>query len=393
MPRRLLPALLCLLALVPAPVARAAGPAATRAALERAMLSAGSASGAIAVDLDTGEQIAAIRPDVDRIPASVQKLYTTAAALLRWGPEGTLSTRVLTSRPADEAGVVGDVWLRGGGDPALDLPGLRKLAEGVAAAGVTKVSGEVLADESRFDTLRGPPSEGYRASIDIAPLSALAFQRTWKPVKRIAVLFRGALREAGVRVPSDARAAVGKAPAEPELLASLESPPMAELIRRTNVPSDNWYAELLLKGLGAQFGAAGSTAAGAAVVRSSLARFSITPRIADGSGLSRANATSPREVLRLLTELDGGELAGPFEASLAVAGRTGTLRDRMRRTAAAGNCRGKTGTILGVSNLAGYCETTGGSRVAFAILMNRVNVYGARRLQDRIVSTLARYAP
>ena len=82
-----------------------------------------------------------------------------------------------------------------------------------------------------------------------------------------------------------------------------------------------------------------------------------------------------------------------FGASLPVAGRSGTLYDRMRRTAARDRCQAKTGTLHDVSALAGYCETTAGARVAFAILMNYVNPYAARRLQDRMVSALARYSP
>jgi D-alanyl-D-alanine carboxypeptidase/D-alanyl-D-alanine-endopeptidase (penicillin-binding protein 4) len=384
---------LCLAALAGAPAATAAGPAGTRASLERSIRAAGSASSVMAVDLDTGATIASVRAAERRIPASVEKLFTTATALLRFGPEGRLTTSVLAAQAPDEEGTVTDVWLRGGGDPTLDAAGLKALAEGVADAGVVRVTGDVFADESAFDTLRGPPSEGYRASGDIAPLSALAFQRTWRPVTRIAVLFRQALRRARVKVAGDARAAAGRAPEEPAVLAELESPPMSELARRTNVPSDNWYAELLLKGLGARFGAAGSTSAGAAVITEAMHRFGISPRIADGSGLSRANVTTAAQVTRLLVKLDTGELAEPFFGSLAVAGRTGTLHDRMRGTPAQDRCRGKTGTIRGVSNLAGYCTTRSGSRVAFAILMNQVNVYGARRLQNRMLSALARYEP
>ncbi len=88
------------------------------------------------------------------------------------------------------------------------------------------------------------------------------------------------------------------------------------------------------------------------------------------------------------------EAAGPaFEASLPVAGRSGTLFDRMRRTAARDRCQAKTGTLRDVSALAGYCTTTGDAHVAFAILMNGVYPYSARRLQDRMLSALARYQP
>jgi D-alanyl-D-alanine carboxypeptidase/D-alanyl-D-alanine-endopeptidase (penicillin-binding protein 4) len=83
----------------------------------------------------------------------------------------------------------------------------------------------------------------------------------------------------------------------------------------------------------------------------------------------------------------------PFYASLAVAGRTGTLADRMESSRAQDRCRAKTGTLIGVSTLAGYCTGRRGARVAFAFLMNGVSIWGAHQLQDRMASVLARYKP
>jgi D-alanyl-D-alanine carboxypeptidase/D-alanyl-D-alanine-endopeptidase (penicillin-binding protein 4) len=158
-----------------------------------------------------------------------------------------------------------------------------------------------------------------------------------------------------------------------------------------NVPSDNFIAETLVKALGMSFGGRGSTAAGAAVVRSTVARLGVRTTAVDGSGLSRANRTSPRAVVSLLVAMQESDVAEPFYASLPVAGRTGTLYDRMRGTAARDACRAKTGTLSNVSALAGYCQTRDGGRVAFAFLMNYVWPAGARRLQDRMAAALARY--
>jgi D-alanyl-D-alanine carboxypeptidase/D-alanyl-D-alanine-endopeptidase (penicillin-binding protein 4) len=169
------------------------------------------------------------------------------------------------------------------------------------------------------------------------------------------------------------------------------SPTMASIVRRMNQPSDNYIAEMLVKALGADHGSAVSTAAGAGVMRETLQRFSIAPRIVDGSGLSRSNRTTPRQVVQLLTGMDASEVADAFERSLAVAGRNGTLSKRMRRTPAQGRCRAKTGTLSNVSALAGFCDTTGGERVAFAFLMNGVWPGSARALQDRMTVALARY--
>ena len=127
------------------------------------------------------------------------------------------------------------------------------------------------------------------------------------------------------------------------------------------------------------------------MVRAQLATFGVHPRIVDGSGLSRRNATTPRDVVELLAGMDVTEVGDDLERSLAVAGESGTLSDRMRRSAAKGRCRAKTGTLNGVSNLAGYCNSRSGTRLAFAFLMNGVSVYTAHTLQDRMASVLARY--
>ena len=390
---------LCALA-APA-AAPAAGPAKTKRILAQQMARAGAYSGAYVVDLDTGRALFAEDADVERIPASVEKLYTSATALLRYGPQGTLPTTVLAAAVPDELGVVaGDLYLRGGGDPSFDAEAAGRLADAlVEETGITALSGRVIGDESAFDGLRGPPSAGFRTSIWVGPLSALAFNRGLNgrrrplfqssPAQTAARAFTGSLRRRGVRVRG--RGGSGVAPAGAVALASLDSPSIGRLIAAMNVPSDNFIAETLIKALGAGFGRAGSTAAGAAVIRSTLAGLGVRTRVVDGSGLSPANRTSPRAVVSLLMAMDESDVAQPFLASLPVAGRTGTLHDRMRTTAARDNCRAKTGTLRNVSALAGYCSTRGGGRVAFAFLMNYVWPSGARRLQDLMAAALARY--
>ena len=173
-------------------------------------------------------------------------------------------------------------------------------------------------------------------------------------------------------------------------LGAWRSQPVAALLREMNQPSDNFMAEMFIKVLGDRFGTAGSTAEGARVISSHLAELQLAPTIVDGSGLSRADRTSPRDVVGLLSALDGD---AAFTGSLAVAGRSGTLAGRMRGTAAQDRCRAKTGTLHDVSALAGYCASTSGSTVAFAFLMNHVSPYSARVLQDRMAIALARYRP
>jgi D-alanyl-D-alanine carboxypeptidase/D-alanyl-D-alanine-endopeptidase (penicillin-binding protein 4) len=389
-----------LLALLLAPaVAHAGGPAKTARLLDRWAQRAGPASGVYAQDLRSGRMIYSRNGTVPRIPASVNKLYTTAAALTRFGADGQLVTEVLGSRGVNDQGVLkGNVYVRGGGDPAFGLREAQGLAHVLARSGLKAVRGRVMGDESRFDSLRGGPDSRWLTSIWVGPLSALSFNHgrllgsgafQSAPAAYAAARVEDALEQRGVRVKRAARA--GITPQRAVALGEWASPSMGRLAAQTNVPSDNFMAETLLKALGADFGGAGTTTAGAAVAKGVAGRFGAHPLIVDGSGLSRGNATAPRDVVRLLAGMYASDAGEAFYDSLAVAGRSGTLDTRMRGTRASGRCHAKTGTISAVSALAGYCEAKRRTVVAFAILMNGVDTWNARSLQDRMANVLARY--
>ena len=395
-----LAALACLLFVLLPTAAQAAGRAGTARALAAQMANAGPSSGALAVDLDSGRTIYKQRADTPRMPASVEKLYTSATLLDRLGASGRLTTTVYAETPPDAAGVVdGDLFLRGGGDPNLDVIDLGSLAEQVDEAGITAVTGRVIGDEFAWDTRRGVPSSGFALDADVGGvLSALVANRGrtgrrapyWqpRPAKFSANGFARQLRHLGV----DVRAATrrGRTPEDAEPVAAWRSSPVGTLMRQMLPPSDNFMAEMFIKAIAVADGEVGSTAAGAdAIEETLLEEFEIEPTVIDGSGLSRSDRTSPRQVVAMLRGLADDPA---FEPSLAVAGRTGTIATRMRGTAAQDRCRAKTGTLRDVSALAGYCTTVSGERVAFAFLMNYVNVYGARILQDRMTTALAKYS-
>lgn len=364
---------MAIVALPAAPAPAATPGAALSAALARQLRAAGSASGALVVDLETGRTLYSSRAGTRRIPASVEKLYTTSSVLLRFGPSGRLPTRVLGAGTLASGGTWrGNLYLRGGGDPTFGSTAAARadygsrasagaLAQELVAAGVRRVTGRLLGDGTLL--YNGIASRAYAA----ARLGA-------------------ALRSRGVRIGSGT--GVGAVPPGAETLAGVASPTISALIRMTNVPSNNYLADTLLRALGTGTRGIGTYARGAAAVRARLAPFGLRPRVADGSGLSRANSTSPAEVVRLLSKMAPN---ATFRNSLAVVGRSGTLAARMRRTTAAGRCRGKTGTLSNVSNLAGYCRARNGDTLAFAILMNRVWPPGARVLQDRMAVAIARY--
>jgi D-alanyl-D-alanine carboxypeptidase/D-alanyl-D-alanine-endopeptidase (penicillin-binding protein 4) len=395
-------ALTLVLALLPGATAGAAvqDPAKLRAALAREMGAAGGASGAWVYDGGAGRTVFKWRSAQRRVPASVQKLVTTAPALDRLGPEARFETAVLADGSVAEGTLDGDLYLRGSGDPTFGSGALDRLAGLVADTGLERVSGRVWGDESFFDRLRGGPSSSFGTSPYVGPLSALAFNhgsllpvgRGWQrdPPTFAAERLRVSLRRADVAIEKKARS--GKAPEAAHAIASVESPPLASIVRHTNQVSDNYYAEMLLKGIGARSGRLGSTSAGARVARPFAREAGFSARVADGSGLSRANLVSPRDIGRLLLDARDEPWFDAFYRSLPLAGKTGTLHKRMRGTRASGRCRAKTGTLSGVTALAGYCRAPDGDTVTFAVLMNRINVFAGRRAQDRIAALLASYA-
>ena len=211
-------------------------------------------------------------------PASNEKLLTTSAALVRLGPDTTLDTVV---RPAPGAvlepdGTLdGDLVLVGAGDPTLDDVAMRDLVGQLRRAGIRRITGAVVGDESLFDSLRGSYDSNFGYDSDLGgELGAL----TWGhgrfdsrgPAYYAASRLRYFLKRSSVRVTTKVAVAPAATPATPAF-AIHRSPPMADIISITNHPSDNFYAETLLKLLGARAGAGGSTNAGIAPPRSSCA--------------------------------------------------------------------------------------------------------------------------
>jgi len=367
--------------------------------LAREMRQAPASSGAYARDMDSGEELYALHENAVRIPASVEKLFTTSSALLRLGPSATLRTNAIAAADAvvEPGGVLrGDLVLVGGGDPFFgDGSGSSaQLARSIRAAGIQRIAGSVVGDESAFDTRRSGCCSGYDFDLG-GVLSALAYDRgVFRGRVRLnaagfaAGRFATQLRAAGVTVTGTSRS--GTAPAGARTVASVPSMPVGELARFINAPSNNFAAEMLFKELGARYRDAGTTAAGADVVRDTLDDFGVRPRIADGSGLSRVNRATPRQVVRLLERMHNQDIATSFRASLAVTGATGTVKARMRGTAASDRCQVKTGTLRGVSALAGYCRSAGGRDIGFALMFNRANTYLAKARENRIAAAIAR---
>ena len=359
------------------------------------------------------------------IPASTQKLLTGVAALELLGPDHVFTTRVVARVAAVDGVVDGDIWLVGGGDPLLMTMGyvgrfddrmsytdVGHLAGQMAVAGLTEVTGAVIGDESRFDSLRYVVTwpERFRpgSQNQAGPLSALSVNDgfVWwhavntsnglstsaaDPAAFAAGLFDDLLeaREILIRRPPQSGIAPLDATVE---LARIDSPPLNEIVAQMLMTSDNTTAELLLKAMGGVASPPGTSQAGAASVMTALkgAGHDLTGVVtADGSGLDSGN----RVTCRVLTAMLEDPVHGPdLVDGMAVAGESGTMRGRLAGSSAEGRVRAKTGTLRDVNSLAGQVETLEGRKLSFAVLTNADPLPDrVRRLHDRVVLELVGY--
>jgi D-alanyl-D-alanine carboxypeptidase/D-alanyl-D-alanine-endopeptidase (penicillin-binding protein 4) len=384
--------------------------AGVQADLTRQMQIAGTGSSAYVYDLSAKQPLFSMRDTAMRPPASVEKLYTAATALQRLGASTQLATTVLGTGQLGPNGVwEGDLYLHGGGDPTFgDSAFIRSHYGGVGAsisslasqlvrtAGIHAIRGSVFGDESTFDAQRGEPSSNFRQDPFLeGTLSGLAYDRgasgsekvAHAPAAYAARKLWAMLKNDGVSIRGASGAATG--PAGAAQLARVASPTIAQLVGLMLPPSDNFFAEMLLKDLGAAAGS-GTTASGAAVVSQTIAALlGIHPRVTDGSGLSESDRTSTYEVADMLVELQPTPIGQIVRDSMAIAGHTGTLAKRMRSTRASGKCQGKTGTLTGYSNLVGYCQAANGHLLAFAFFNDGISTTLAHVIQDHMTITLA----
>ncbi|MDP1795027.1 MAG: D-alanyl-D-alanine carboxypeptidase/D-alanyl-D-alanine-endopeptidase [Acidimicrobiales bacterium] len=347
-------------------------------------------------------------PDLSLVGASITKLFTASAALRVLGPDARFRTTVRADPPVDGV-LTGDLWLVGGGDPVLgtnawaaSLPAaarvhtsLETLADRVVAAGVRRVAGRIIGDESRYDANRLVPSMPARLIADgeIGPLSALSVNDGFRvsghpgvpftdPPADAAAVFARLLSERGVTAGGSGAGEAFNGPAE---LAAVDSPPIGELVHAMLRDSDNGTAELLVKELGVRRFGSGSTSAGARAMGDTARSARVRLRglaLADGSGLGDANRVTCEALTSLLVH-DSGLLA----TRLPVAAVDGTLRNRFKF--APGAIRGKTGSLDGVAALAGYAQAPDGGTIQFAYVVNGLaNASSGRALQDQVAAAV-----
>ena len=291
----------------------------------------------------------------------------------------------------------GSLVLVGHGDPTLSSAGLAALARQVRAAGIRKVTRGVFGDESFFDARRtGAGWKSWFYVNECPPLSALTVDRgrylgrtSRDPALAAALLFGDALRRAGVAVD-------GRGPRHAARTTTCRSPRSSRPRSRRSSPG--WAGSATTSRRSCCSSSSARPAArparargGAEIVRGALADAGVPlggVRLIDGSGLSSLDRLTARALSGLLRAAWADPDVRPYLlAALPVAGRSGTLADRMRTPPARGNVQAKTGTTSLASALSGYVKR----RYVFSVLQNGspVSSYWARRAQDRFATALA----
>jgi D-alanyl-D-alanine carboxypeptidase/D-alanyl-D-alanine-endopeptidase (penicillin-binding protein 4) len=229
-------------------------------------------------------------------------------------------------------------------------------------------------DDETVSLLREPGSNEVRLSGHV-PLGG-----SWEgrlsvsdPALCAARVFAGVLEAKGIRVMGGVSTSSAPMPPGTRVLASHDSPPMAEIVRVVNKESQNLHAEMLLRLVGLKAKGEGSVKKGHEAAVELAKRLGVPDAgwgLADGSGLSGSDLLTPRGLVALLAAMDRHPHAAAFRDSLPIAGVDGTLEKRMKGTAAEGRVAAKTGTLRLANALAGYVTTVRGERLAFAIVVN-----------------------
>lgn len=417
--------------------------------------------GVVVESLETGEVWYERNAGKLFMPASNEKIPTSAAALTVLGPDWKFTTDFRTNGEITDDGVLeGDLIVFGNGDPTLyervfddSRDVFREVAKALHDKGISRIAGKIVGDDNAFDDQHlgyGWPFDGlpiwYSAEFGplqinenyvdlriVPPDSADGEVRVEPnlPSSYFKIVNKLEVRESGWnRVSIDravgsneivltGRVRAGSDPFERsptitnptlfyvtvlkevlqeqwievdgeaidcddiegwdvereglELLHQHKSPPLSEVLKLLMKRSQNMYAETMVRVLGWHDTGTGSWRAGSEVVEEQLEQFGIeegTYRFMDGSGLSRYNYTSPRILTEILKGMRKHEYWPVWRDIQPVAGVDGTLRSRMKGTAAEGNVRAKTGTISNVRALSGYVTTAAGEELVFSFIVN-----------------------
>jgi D-alanyl-D-alanine carboxypeptidase/D-alanyl-D-alanine-endopeptidase (penicillin-binding protein 4) len=407
---------------VPQPIVDAVGAQRLQSQLDA---EAGTGQTCVVVNAGSGD-LATHNPTLAVTPASTQKLLTSLAVVSGLGPDFKYETKaVAASEPSN--GTVERLWLVGAGDPLLSTPdyagmvesnprrnteeqatgpgrsltSLATLADAIVAAGVRNIPGGVQGDDSRYEALRYVPSwdPTYRTDPEVGPIGALtvnhgiSVQPGLTPVDDPAVFaasqLSDLLRSRGVSVGSPGRST---APGNAKPVASVQSAPLHEVAGAAMESSDNLAMEMFAREVGLKSTNQGTTAAGTKAVVDEVHKLGVPVdgvALVDGSGLDYGNRVSCQALMSVLALGSRREFNGLWDG-LAVAGQTGTLADELRGSPLTGKLRGKTGSLQGVTGLAGFVDT--GRPVAFSYIANGNFSRGSGvAMRERIAEIVSRF--
>lgn len=360
------------------------------------------------------------------MPASNQKIITGSVALALLGPDYRYKTAFVSRGAVRDSVLDGDLIVIGRGDPTVSnraqqgnaITWMMRVADSLAARGIKRVTGALVRGGNAFpDSIYGYGWEWDDLTTDSgAPIDELLYNegmtkvtariagrdttvevatrtpgRTYLEALASALAARGIMVGRGV---SDSTAEIAAPGADTLFVVS--SPPLREILRYLEKPSQNQIAEILLRTIGLERTGVGSADSGAAVVSRQLIAWSAERDgfvVYDGSGLSRHDLLSPETIVRTLVAIQRDTAFQVFYDALPVAGVDGTLRTRMVGTRAAGNMHAKTGTLQFVRSLSGYVTDLDGDRLVFSLLHNHftVSVDSVSKFQNEVGALLANY--
>ncbi len=318
-------------------------------------------------------------------PASTMKLLTAITAIDKLGGSYQFKTDLCYTGEVTDGTLSGNIYCVGGFDPRFNIDDMRAFVESIRKMGVDTIRGTIYADKSMKDEAQY--GEGWCWDDDNPILSPLLVGRKDVFIDR----FVQELREAGIVV--DAFTGQGRKPDDAFCICR-RFHTIDQVLMRMLKESDNLYAESMFYQIGAASGNQPATAHSArSVMNRLIKKVGLDPKrynIADGSGLSLYNyVTAELEVRMLRYAFKNNNIYLHLHPSLPQAGTDGTLRKRMTSPFTQGNVYAKTGTLSGISSLAGYCTAANGHRLAFAII-NQGLLHGrnGRSFQDRVCTIL-----
>ncbi|MBR2290748.1 MAG: D-alanyl-D-alanine carboxypeptidase/D-alanyl-D-alanine-endopeptidase [Prevotella sp.] len=320
-------------------------------------------------------------------PASTMKLVTAITALDKLGGGYQFRTSLYYTGKVSNRTLCGNLYCVGGMDPQFDGDDMQAFVESIRKLGVDTIRGQIVADYSMKDESR--LGEGWCWDDDNPVLTPLLIDKKDRFLER----FLQQLRSAGICV--DAPFSEGSVPNGAAILCS-RFHSLEQILNKMMKESDNLYAESMYYQLAAAGGARRVSADRARQwERKLVGRLGLNAgeyKFADGSGLSLYNYVSAELMVRLLRfAFQNQDIYARLAPALPIAGVDGTLEKRMKGPYTGGNVRAKTGTLTGISSLAGYCTAANGHQLAFCIINQGVmrNASG-RTFQDKVCTALCR---